>query len=81
MRVRFYDDVSSLGAVSWNSDFRVNKKLDFLIHLDGERAHLLIHYTQECGDKGKSTGLCKEKFVPFIIHYRQPMRIFWHVRD
>lgn len=61
--------------------FRVNQKLDFLIHLDGERAHLLIRSTQKCGGKGKGIGLCKTKFVPFIINYIWPVRIFWHVQD
>lgn len=79
--VRFPESVFSLGALSCNSDFRVNKKLDFLIHLDGERAHLLIRSTQKCGGKGKGIGLCKTKFVPFIINYIWPVRIFRHVQD
>lgn len=33
----------ALDVLSWDSDSKANKKLDFLIHLDEERAHLLIH--------------------------------------
>lgn len=43
MAARSYDNVSNLGALSWHKDFRVNKKLNFPIHLDGERARLLIY--------------------------------------
>ena len=79
--VRFPESVFSLGALSCNNDFRVNKKLDFLIHLDGERAHLLIRSAQKCGGNRKGIGLCKTKFVPFIINYIWPVRIFQHVQD
>lgn len=33
----------ALGVLSWDNDSKANKKLDFLIYLDEERAHLLIH--------------------------------------
>lgn len=43
MTARSYDNVSSLGALSWNSDFRGKQELDFVIHLVGDKTHLLIH--------------------------------------
>lgn len=69
MTVKFCENLFHLGALSWNNDFRVNKKLDSLIHLDGERAHLLIHAAQVCGGKVRASDCASQSLCLYYELY------------